>query len=193
MCYHYWRRYRSKNIDVTRKLAPGEQLLSNQWAPYQNPVLITSHPLTEHGVHTHIDIFRFNCGMTTVFTATSFVPPYPSLPGWWSWCRVRRSSRRCSCRASGSQTPWRCWWWGWRGRPRPVMEVCSAPQCTAPSGCLSLSPTRSPSTPKPETHIVEGLALSWIMSFGRRSCCLKPPRDDWHVSLGTEPNNKSYS
>ena len=132
------------------------------------------HPLTEHGVHTrcgHIDIFCFNCGMTIMFTATSFASPYPSLPGWWSWCRVRRSSRRCSCRASGSQTPWRCWWWGWRGRPRPAMGVCSAPQCTAPSGCPSPSPTRSPSRPKPETHMLEGLVLYWTISFGQRCCC----------------------
>lgn len=93
--------------------------------------------------------------------ATFFVFPYPSPPGWWSWCRVQRSSRRCSCRASGSRTPWRCWWWGWRGRPRPGMEVCSAPQCTSPSGFPSPSPTHSPSTPKPEKHSSDRQVLVW--------------------------------
>lgn len=74
---------------------------------------------------------------------------YLSLPGWWSWCLVRRNSRQCSCKASGSLTPWRCWWWGWRQRLRPQMVVCSAPLCTSPSGSPSLSPTHSPSMPKP--------------------------------------------
>lgn len=74
---------------------------------------------------------------------------YLSPQEWWSWFQVQRSSRRCSYTGSGSQTPSHCWWWGWRGPLLPELEVYSAPPCSAPSGCLSPSPTRSPSTPKP--------------------------------------------
>lgn len=120
---------------------------------------------------------------------------YPSPPVWWSWCRGQRSSRLCSCRWTGSPTPSHCWWWVWRGHPRPRWTVCSAPLCTSPAAFPSPSPTRSPSMPRPEIRTTgkkaEVIVLGHIcgLKTSKANFTFKPKIQQWS---SIQPGFQSY-